>query len=1512
MQKGKRWQFWVIIIVIALTIYNILPTVFYYSKPLKKPVDIKKSESISTSIMKRVNVLEQDSISWLKSYCKMLKIKPSYIKGNPNNAQHIDIEFYSIEDANKFKSHIRRSGSLISFVPSQLTISDNQLELDTKKLTIQRQIPIRFDIEKVNNFFEFTTKYDDQKNISNLYKEITFDRASEISYAVAGISENAILLDSIIKDPSSYTSKNMIYSLVHSILDFTSIFDQNSPVAARFFASFTQGYFDNPKEAIQILIDSISNLRDETKLEKTVIKKEEATTKFLSDDQRQKLYILDKRETALINAENILKNNINKFSKGQSPLTTKEINQKLNDAFKANPSDLVKVDFKSNNPFINQIIVDFENDKIFLTLQKDIVQTQELLKDQKKDLFDQLLINEIARLSTRTDEKISFQKDEFAINLHSLENTKSYLILKLSEIAKICSKEIYNTVKEDWNPTHPELASDSFPIYDYETYKKLPKEQKQFCLVIYSPTVENEQIPQGMNSNSIYVIAKGLNKIMQKYSNFEKTQEAQNFIKDFKKLQSVLNQNGYLGFPGTLLSKNSEFNNDFIFENDNYYQTLLKSTREDFNVYGSKKYAILEFTNIAQRILTLNKIETSIQEDLLKWRDDYNSAQVNIDTSVRYDFPAPTKNVLLNNLFLSLKKYFRGDERKILHWGLDLSGGKTVQIELRDQNNRVVKDEDALKQGTNELYNRVNNMGVSEVNIRTIDNNIVLDFPGAQGLSAQELVKASSMSFHIVNEKFNILNPTLAEHVNKFLQEVWNEAIVTNKKDIQSINSIAFRHLYGKSFSSDDVEPTSESARILHENGLRLASPDTTEVSSSFNDTISKIAIFRGDDVSQWQNQTHPLLIVFNNYALEGQNLTNIRSAYDPSQGNFLTFEVRGSFTNKEGIKINPREELHTWTSQFSKDKIAGTPLEMLSKGQGWRMAVILNDYIISSPTLRADLKDSAMITGSFSLREVNQLATDLKAGSLSFTPHILSEKNVSPELGVKERIKGIIATFVALLLVIGAMIYYYKFAGVVASVAVFFNLIIMWATLQNINATLTLAGIAGIILTVGMAVDANVLVFERTREEFALTGRISSAIQNGYKRAFSAIFDSNITTIIAALILLHFDAGPIKGFAVTLIIGIVSSMFTALFMTKFFFNKWAQNPNHIKLNMLNIVKSKNFNFLKFSKYVFVVTGIIILVGCFTLAVQRKSVLGMDFTGGFSLNVEVQKMDTPDYRAKIETALLNKGATNQDFTVRELNPSNNLRILFGTSMQLKGKPFYEMPIEVSVVDKQYNYQTNPRIAWVVNALESQGIKITPRSLEKLDQNWTLMSGQMSDSMRNNAIWGLSLALIALLIYITFRFEFKYAVSAIICTFHDVIITVAFIAILNYLGVPVQIDLNTIAALMTIIGYSLNDTIVIFDRIREDMTLMRKNTFSEIINHSINITLSRTTITSGTTLLALLGLVLLGGSTIFSFSLVMTIGVIIGTLSSIFIASPLMLMFHNMQLKKELEINNQEK
>jgi SecD/SecF fusion protein len=260
--------------------------------------------------------------------------------------------------------------------------------------------------------------------------------------------------------------------------------------------------------------------------------------------------------------------------------------------------------------------------------------------------------------------------------------------------------------------------------------------------------------------------------------------------------------------------------------------------------------------------------------------------------------------------------------------------------------------------------------------------------------------------------------------------------------------------------------------------------------------------------------------------------------------------------------------------------------------------------------------------------------------------------------------------------------------------------------------------------------------------------------------------------------------------------------------------------------------------------------------------------------------------------------------------IRELSRPNQLRIQLGTGMEEKGHPFYHMPERLGEAQVAYEYQKNPRIEWVVNALKEGNLTIVPSQLPKLETQWTLISGQLSDAMRNNAIAALAIALISILIYITLRFEFKYAAAAVIALLHDVVITIGLLAFFQWLGLAVQIDLQVIGAIMTIIGYSLNDTIIVFDRIREDLHIMRKMSYPEIINHALNVTLSRTLITSGTTLLVLMTLVILGGHSIFAFSLVMAIGVFVGTFSSLFVATPMLLYFHNREERRELEARQQ--
>jgi SecD/SecF fusion protein len=696
------------------------------------------------------------------------------------------------------------------------------------------------------------------------------------------------------------------------------------------------------------------------------------------------------------------------------------------------------------------------------------------------------------------------------------------------------------------------------------------------------------------------------------------------------------------------------------------------------------------------------------------------------------------------------------------------------------------------------------------------------------------------------------------------------------------------------------TRPRSAIAKTLYDQGLRLVNPKTTPFSHAFNDSISSVGIMRGDDFSQWEGQTHPLLFIFHNYALEGANLSNVHVGYDTTKGNNLTFNVKSSYGRSESG--SPRDDLYEWTSQFAADRIAGTPKEGYSNGHGWRMAVILNGTIISSPTLDAALRDGGTITGRFSQREINQLAADLKAGSLSFTPQILSEENVSPELGSEERTRGIVASIVALISIIVAMVGYYRFAGLVASVAVLFNILIMWGILQNLGAALSLPTIAGIVLTIGMAIDANVLVFERFREEFAISGRISSAIQAAYRKAFGAIVDSNITTIIAALILIQFDSGPIKGFAVALIVGIVSSMFTSLFMTRYFFAGWVQNPNNKTLNMAQFFTRTNFDFLGKFKTAMAVLGVIVVAGTLVFASQKNTIFGMDFTGGYSLDVELKDQPgNPNYRLDASKALSAAGATTNDVQIRELGRPNLLRIQLGMGMEQNGHPFYLMSETIPGTNVTYEYQHNPRINWVVTSLEKAGLEISESRLTTLERDWTVRSGQFSEEMRNNSIIGLALSLLSVLLYITIRFEFKYAVGAVISLFFVVIVTLQILALFHMMGFAVQIDMQVIGAIMTIVGYALNDTIIVFDRIREDIKILRKMSFNQVVNHALNVTLSRTVMTSGTTLLVLLALVFLGGQTIFGFALVMAIGVIVGTFASLFIASPIMVYMHNREL-----------
>lgn len=1486
MEKHKRWQFWLIVAVVLITLINIFPTIFYYTQPLRAPIDEQRAEKVARGIIDRVNSLEEDSKGWLESFSRHLGITPQSIELKENDPAFFVIQFKNSRDADVFKKFLTSAGEQIPFVPAQVSLAP-QAPAQSSTVLVQREITVHLDPKEVDNLFSFVSKRNEDGQFSQKYRDLVYNRTATVAQAFAGPSRESRLIEAIAQNSPSVALNQTIISFAAEIDQMATTLE-GTPLLQRYFSNFALSDIKEFKPLVQKWISKMQTLKTELEGESEQTPQVKGQIKSLD------------------NALAAIKKHQGDLTKGKQPLARNEILAKLKETGNAvtpkNPMQTLSLEGK--NPFVNSLSIDWQNGQILLKFYPDIEKARASQASTEesalvKNAVNQPLFGEIARASQSTEENIRPEGEGFAIALSSLQDVQSFLTFDLGFLAK---KQL-NTLKQQlltaWTPTATDLTRENYPVMDWETFQKQNSQDQKLGLVLYAPANEENSAPKGFRNSSIYLIARGLEPILEKAQQAPDTKESAEIQQDTARLARLLQSLGFISYPGSSLGIDPAFGQDTIFEHNDYYTTLLAATREEFSVLGNQKEAVLDFTDVEQRIVTRNRIDDKIQESLVKWKEEYLAAQASNDVIRKTLVPPPDKSVFLENLKLTFTKYFRGDDSKVLKWGLDLSGGKTVRIGLRDQNGRPVTNPDDLKQAVNELYNRINKMGVAERTIRIENDNIILDFPGSQAFSAEELIKASAMHFHIVNEKFSS-NPNLKDPVQKFLQNVWNEAVVTNRKDAESINEIAYKHLGG---DTEEGYPRSDAAKILYENGLRLANPDIAQASTSFDDSLSTIGVMRGSGPSEWNGQNHPLQVLFYNYALEGSSLTGVSSAYDPSQGNYLSFTVRNSY---EGSRSgSPREDFYTWTSQFAQDKIGGTPLEAYTHGNGWRMAVILNNEIITSPALKAAIREGGTISGKFTPREVSDLVSDLKAGSLSFTPRILSEQNVSPELGKEERARGISAALIGLTLVAIAMIGYYRFAGIVATAAVLLNLLIMWGVLQNIDAAITLPGIAGIVLTIGMAVDANVLVFERFREEFKISGRLASAMQAGYKKAFSAIVDSNITTIIAALILIQFDSGPIKGFAITLIIGIVSSMFTALFMTRYFFAGWVKNPKHTSLNFSQWVGQTNFDFLKQTKRAIIISIILMIVGGVLFFVERHTILGMDFTGGYSLNVELEETNEDiNYRTAAIEAIESKGASSTSVEVRELTRPNQLRIQLSASMDRPGGAFYEMPAKLEEGKFTAEYQRDPRIVWTVDALESAGLKIQSSEIDSLHLNWSTMSGQLSDAMRNNALIALGFALLSVLIYITLRFEFKYAIAAVIALAHDVAITLGLLAFFRWAGLPVQIDLEVIGAIMTIIGYSLNDTIIVFDRIREDLHVLRKLSYPEVINHAINVTLSRTIMTSGTTLLVLISLVLLGGPSIFDFSLVMTLGVLVGTFSSLFVAGPVLLYFHNREETEE--------
>jgi len=538
---------------------------------------------------------------------------------------------------------------------------------------------------------------------------------------------------------------------------------------------------------------------------------------------------------------------------------------------------------------------------------------------------------------------------------------------------------------------------------------------------------------------------------------------------------------------------------------------------------------------------------------------------------------------------------------------------------------------------------------------------------------------------------------------------------------------------------------------------------------------------------------------------------------------------------------------------QLSLDREGGKIFDKVTfQNIGKRLAIVLDGQVYSAPVIRDRIPNGkAQISGNFKADEAADLALVLRAGALPAPVNVVEERTIGPSLGKDSIESGIRASLFGVLFVIVFMPVYYIFCGWVANLGLLVYVILVAGSMAAMGSTLTLPGIAGFILSVGMAVDANVLIFERMREE-AATGKTARAVVSaGYHRAFSAILDSNVTTLITSVLLFIFGTGPIQGFAVTLSIGILASMFSAIFVTRVIFDRIVKkNPNKV-FKMLELFKNPNIPFVKSRIWAYGFSVICLALGIFALTVRGAKNYGVEFTGGTFVQVAFkQDVDQAKFRDELEKQEL-KGVTLQRFG--EAN-----------SRQYIVKMAEGNPSRVSV------------------AAEATAGK-DAFEIEKVDQVGPSVSG----SLRDKAFWAIIWSWLGILIYVGWRFEWKYSAAAVIALVHDSIFAFGVYALSGR-----EINLATIAAVMTIIGFSVNDTIVTFDRIRDNLKLMRKTPFADIVNLSVNQTLSRTILTTATVLFGTLALFLFGGSAIADFAFILLVGFAIGTYSTIFVASAL--------------------
>ena len=808
-----------------------------------------------------------------------------------------------------------------------------------------------------------------------------------------------------------------------------------------------------------------------------------------------------------------------------------------------------------------------------------------------------------------------------------------------------------------------------------------------------------------------------------------------------------------------------------------------------------------------------------------------------------------------------------------------------------------VQIEDAISRSFNILRSRIDRFGVTQPNIQRLETagRILVELPGIKNPErARKLLQSTAkLEFWETYEYTELFQAF--ESANIFLRSIQKDSVevedlIENKdelvEDVVEENEepdLLTEVLAEDSLSTDSVGESISFEEFALDNPLyAVLYPNVDQQTGQLNPgpVVGICAIKDTAKVNEYLNdiairKLFPVDVIFS-YTVKPFDI----------DGKFLQLVAlksnRGGKATMEGDVVTDANEAF---GQYSST--AEVSMEMNAEGaKKWKrltaenigksVAIVLDGYVYSYPTVQAEIAGGrSSITGDFTLDEAKDLANILKSGKLPAPARIIEEAIVGPSLG-KEAISAGMSSFIfALILVLIYIAFYYGAGGLAANIALIVNIFFIFGVLSSLGAVLTLPGIAGIILTIGMSIDANVLIYERIREEIKNGKGLKLAINDGYNSAYSSIIDANVTTLLTGIILYTFGTGPIKGFATTLVIGILTSLFAAIFITRLIISarlKKAKAVSFATKMTDGAFKNIDIDFIGKRKRFYILSSVVLILGIGSLFTKGLH-LGVDFAGGRTYVVRFDEaVDNEALRASLSAVFVDEDGLSYMPQVKTFGDENQVKIT--TSYM----------IDRNEIDTDS----------IVEAKLSEGLISSGLSYEVMSSQ--KVGPTIADDIKDSALWSVIFSLIVIFLYILFRFsKWQFSLGAVVAAFHDVLIVLSIFSIFyGILPFSLEIDQAFIAAILTIIGYSLNDTVVVFDRVREYINNNKRKEVHDIIRGALNSTLSRTINTSLTTFFVLLIIFVFGGEVIRGFMFALMIGVIVGTYSSLFIASPIML------------------